>query len=313
LEEYEFIEGPAPSDYHLDFEEALFNIEAHRKLQINEAWTSFHILNRKNKSVSAAVHFQVKDAVARSPVRSPFGSVEFSRSLPEILLFEFIKFFEEKLKSVGVNSIFIKNYPQAYAEDHAILTQTFFVNLKYNIINAQTGSVIRVSPTNIRNLFHRSERRKLDKAIRAELDFKEIGSGYLDKVYSFIHRCRTKKNYKLSMTLPDLQKASEQFPEKYLLFGVFHSGKLIAASIAIRVKEKILYDFYHDHDSEFDRLSPVVFLVAGMYDFCFMNSIRLLDLGTSAVDGLPNFSLLHFKKYLGCKPTPKLTFEKILD
>src|ERR1043166_2609152 len=109
------------------------------------------------------------------------------------------------------------------------------------------------------------------------------------------------------MTLPDLKKAAEQFPEKYLLFAVFHSEKMIAASIAIRVKENILYDFYHDHDPQHDQLSPVVFLVAEMYNFCFRNGVRLLDLGTSAVDGLPNFSLLHFKKYLGCKPTPKLT------
>jgi hypothetical protein len=313
LEEYEFIEGLVPSDYRLDFEEALFNMQAHRNLQTDEVWTSFHILNTRNKSVSASIHFQVNDTIARSPLRSPFGSIEFSRALPENTLFEFIKFFEQKLKSKGVACITIKNYPQVYADDHAILLQTFFINLKYHVTNAEIGSVIKTSTTNIENLFHRSERRKLEKAIRAELVFKEINTKHLSQVYTFIQHCRAEKNYELSMTLSDLQKAAGLFPDNYLLFGVFYSEKMIAASIAIRVKGNILYDFYHDHDSEFDHLSPVVFLVAEMYDFCFRNSIRLLDLGTSAIDGVPNFSLLHFKKYLGCKPTPKLTFEKILD
>jgi hypothetical protein len=74
----------------------------------------------------------------------------------------------------------------------------------------------------------------------------------------------------------------------------------------------VLYDFYHDHATAFDHLSPVALLVAGMYDFCNAQNIRLLDLGTSAVNDGPNFSLLTFKKFLGGNPTHKLTFEKIL-
>jgi hypothetical protein len=131
-------------------------------------------------------------------------------------------------------------------------------------------------------------------------------------VYDFIFTCRNEKGYPLSMQLEELQHMAVKFPDRYLLFGVFRSDSLVAAAITIRVKKNILYDFYHDHAAAFDHLSPVTFLVDGIYRFCFENDIQLLDLGTSAIDGLPNFGLLNFKKKLGALATPKLTFQKDL-
>jgi lipid II:glycine glycyltransferase (peptidoglycan interpeptide bridge formation enzyme) len=114
------------------------------------------------------------------------------------------------------------------------------------------------------------------------------------------------------MTLNELKKAFEQFPEHYVLFAVLHEGRLAAASIAIKIKENILYNFYSAHPNDYNHLSPVVMLIEGMYEFCQQNNVNLLDLGTSALEGKPNFSLLDFKLRLGAKPYAKLTFEKNL-
>jgi hypothetical protein len=312
LEAYLFQEGVAPPHYHFDFEEALFNLHEHRMLQASAGWHSYYILDEKHKKVSGAIHFHVSDGVARSPLRSPFGSAEFSESLPATVLFEFLKFFELKLKERGVSRIMIKNYPQAYAESQSVLLQVFLLNLNYSIVNAEAGSVIEVSTTGTGKIFHRSERRKLGKANEAGFTFKKLPNESLQDVYTFIHRCRNEKGYALSMPFSDLREAISRFPERYLLFGVFQHDQMAAASITIQVKTKVLYDFYHDHDAAFDHFSPVVLLVEGLYNFCCWNNIELIDVGTSAVEGLPNFNLLHFKRFLGGKPTPKLTFEKIL-
>jgi hypothetical protein len=50
----------------------------------------------------------------------------------------------------------------------------------------------------------------------------------------------------------------------------------------------------------------------GIYEHCQVEKIRLIDLGTSALNGRPNFGLLDFKLNLGAVPTEKLTFEKKL-
>ena len=115
------------------------------------------------------------------------------------------------------------------------------------------------------------------------------------------------------MKFEALQETVNKFPDRYFLFSVHHRNKVVAASIAILVRKDILYDFYHDHLKAFDHLSPIVLLVDGIYEFCLTNNIRLLDLGTSALENKPNFSLLTFKTRLGGKPTPKFTFEKKLD
>ena len=302
----------APPDYTFDFEPALFNLQQHRELQAPDHWHSFYILDQSAGKVSGAIHFQLNNGVAASPLRAPFGSAEFSGSVPGEVLFEFLKFFESKLQSRGVSRIVIKSYPCAYAEAQSVLLQTFLWNLKYNVATAEIASVVHVTADGALRTFHRSEKRKLGKAIGAGLVFKELPNESFEAVYNFIHRCRSEKNYTLSMTLADLKIAMSRFPERYLLFGVFENHRLAAAAITILVKDHILYDFYHDHDAAFDYLSPVVLLVEGIYEFCYRNRIQMIDLGTSAEEGLPNFSLLHFKNYLGGNPTSKLTFEKIL-
>lgn len=310
LEAYVFGEG-IPPDYTFDFEPALFNLQEHRELQASDQWYSFYILDQSVRKVSGTIHFQVSNGVATSPLRAPFGSAEVSEFVPARVLFEFLKFVESKLRSKDVSRIVIKSYPCAYAEAQSVQLQTFLLNLKYSVVTAEIASVIHVDPHASRAL-HRSEKRKLDKAIGAGLVFKELSDQSLETVYNFIHQCRSEKNYTLSMTFADLRVAVSRFPERYLLFGVFAHDRLAAAAITIRVKKKILYDFYHDHEAAFDYFSPVVLLVEGIYDFCCRNNIEMIDLGTSAVDGQPNFSLLHFKKYLGGNLTTKLTFEKIL-
>jgi lipid II:glycine glycyltransferase (peptidoglycan interpeptide bridge formation enzyme) len=53
-------------------------------------------------------------------------------------------------------------------------------------------------------------------------------------------------------------------------------------------------------------------LLRGLYDYAAEHGIPLLDLGTSTVDGKPNFGLLSFKTRLGAELTPKISFAKRL-
>ena len=56
----------------------------------------------------------------------------------------------------------------------------------------------------------------------------------------------------------------------------------------------------------------VVKLMEGVYNYSQTEGINLIDLGTSSLNGKPNFSLLDFKLHLGATPTQKLTFQKNL-
>jgi hypothetical protein len=311
LEEFNFHEGTLPPGFLPDYEESLYNLQAFRLNHGEEGWRSYYVINKSQAKIQASIYFHVKDTVARSPLRAPFGSLEFSKALPGHVLFEFIKFFEQRLHSEGVSELIIKSYAHAYSPKLAVLLETFLINSDYEVITAEINSSMEVISDSIEDSFHRSQKRRLDKSLKAGLIFKELQNDQLLRVYTFIEECRKKKAYQLSMSYEDLKKMVTLFPDRYFLFGVFEDEQLAAAAITIRVKQRVLYDFYHDHSVVFDHLSPVTLLVSGIYEFCHRNEITLFDLGTSAKEGLPNFGLLHFKTLLGATPTPKLTFEKI--
>jgi hypothetical protein len=310
LEAYSFQSGPPPSGYTPEFEISLFNEEQHRLLQSPVHWQSFYILNNNKRCVTGAIHFHVSGALAQSPFRSPFGSFESDREIPAEIIFDFLLFVESSLKVLGVSKVVIKNYPQAYAENEAVLIQALLLNRNFQVVMAEMSSVIDVAESSPADFFHRSAKRRLDKARDAGLVIKKLPLENLELIYGFIHQCRSEKGYPVSMTFADLRKITGLFPERFFLFGVFDGDTLVAASITIGVRKNILYDFYHDHAASHDHLSPVVLLVSGLYEYCQKQKFVLLDLGTSAVDGVPNFPLLHFKKTLGARPSMKLTFEK---
>jgi hypothetical protein len=311
LEDYIFHEGTLPADFQIGFDQAIFNQPDHLALQSTVGWTSFFILHEKNKKAIAAVYFHLADGIAKSPLKNPFGSIEFSDSTPLPLLYDFVLFIEQKLRARNIREIVVKAPPQKYSP-HAAIVNIFLLNNNYNVTHAKAGAVIEITEQPMKKILHRSERRRLAKAQKAELFFRQMPATSLNCVYKFIESCRDAKGYKLSLSLSDVQKTVEKFPDHYLMFGVFQNDTLAAASIAIRVQHNVLYEFYHDHHAEFNHLSPVVLLVEGIYRYCQSNGIALLDLGTSAADDAPNFGLLNFKLKLGAKPTPKLIFAKAL-
>lgn len=309
---FEMIEGSVPKGYKADFEESLFNSETHRKLQSDKGWHSFHLLRKDKKKVLGSIHFCVSNTEAVSPKRAPFGSFELSPLITTSQLYELIGFFEKKLKKKGVNRVQIKSYPAYYnINSHNILT-VLLSNHQYNIINAELGACIRIGDGNFEDRIDGWEKRKLKQSIKADLRFKVIPIKGIEDTYRFISWCRKERGHQLSMTYEDLEKTVKLLKGHFVLFGVYQAEQLVAASISIRVNHKVLYNFYSAHSKSANAYSPVVFLIGEMYAWCQTHHVTLLDLGTSAWDGVPNFSLIDFKLRLGGVPAMKLTFEKEL-
>jgi hypothetical protein len=311
LEDYSFSEQLSP-DLESGFQVSLFNEPAHLLLQDREGWHAFYAINNKHKRVDALLNVHLQHGVARSLLKSPFGSIEFSSRLPLNTLFHFITFVESRLKSKGAESVVLKNPADLYNASRAAILQVFLSNHGYHISEAETGCMVATVDASLQNS-DSWEKRKLRQAQEAGLAFKKISIEQLDEIYFFILACRKQKNYSLSMSLSDLRQTITTFPDRFFLFGAYLQDKIIAAAITVRVTDDVLYNFYVDHDMAYDQLSPVVFVVDGILNFCRERKLPWLDLGTSAVAGKPNFGLLDFKMRLGGMPTPKLTFTKVLD
>ncbi len=312
MDDYSFHSGSFPSGCVAGFESTLYHHPAHLVLQAKEGWHSFFAVNTKNKKIEASVYFNIEERIARSPRKSPFGSVEFSENLAPVILFQFLEYINSRLQALHVSRIILKNPPQHYHLKKAALLQTFLFNLGFQVVDAEVGAVVRVTTEKFEKTIDGWEQRKLRQLQEAGAVLRELSLDQLDQVYRFILTCRKQKGYSLSMTFDELSETVRMFPDRFIIRGVFHEETMVAASIAILICQDVLYNFYSAHADSYDSLSPVVLLMEGLYQFCQARHIALLDLGTSAFQGKPNFGLLDFKLRLGAEPTSKLTFEKII-
>ena len=307
-----FHEGELPSGCTFAFESSIFNRPAHLKLQSEKGWLSFYIVNKNYSLAYAQVHFFIEGDVASSPLRSPFGGFEFSKKLTDSTVFNFIVDVEQRLKDLNVRRVIIKNFPEAYNHDAAQIVTTFLLNLNYQIITAEVSSVIPVSHILFQEKIHVRKKRKLRQSRTETFVFKILPIENLEGLYEFIRQCRDEKDFKLSISSTDLRKTVERFPNEFLLFGLYHADRLVGGSVAIRVNKGILYHFISDYVRTVNHARTGLVLMDNIYSFCQDNEIALLDLGTSALDGRPNFKLLNYKSELGGIPTSKFTFAKDL-
>lgn len=302
-----------PEGYRCDFESYLFNSPRNLTIQALDGWHTFHVLRSEKKTARARVNFHLEDKVAVSPLRNPFGAYEFSNNIEPKELFDFIRWVEGRLIEKGAKKIEMKTFPALYNISASAIMLTFLTNLGYRIKNAELSACIEVSPNALYQAMSSYEKRKSGQIKRSNLRFATIPVGKIREVYDFISSCREERKQSLSLTYGQMKTVCDHFPENFRLFGVYDNSALAAASISILVSDTILYNFYSAHAKQYDYLSPVVRLMEGMYEFCQGEKIRLIDLGTSALQGRPNFTLLDFKLNLGALPTQKLTFEKILS
>lgn len=288
----------------------IFHDPDHLKLQAPAGWHAFYI--QHNERVEGLVHTHIETGEAVSPYRSPFGSYLFSDAVTETVLTEFVTYCESRLAGQKVRSIVLKNQPEIYAAEKNMLLVQVLDKLGYTPTKEETSAVIPVNEKPFESGLHKSEKKRLRKCRENALAFEIMPIEQLQKIYIFLEACRKEKGYVLSMAFEEIKKLAQAFPERIVLSAVIDKNQLVAANISIRVYNHVLYNFYHDHASAYDSLSPVVLLNEGLYLFCQENKIQFLDLGTSSLGDKLNESLLNFKLNLGAKASRKLTFTKKL-
>lgn len=312
MEDFSFHEADVTETKAFEFEPTFFHNPDFLFLKASTGWRWYYGLRSRNKKVAISLYLNLSNGTAQSSIHSPYGTIECANEILPETIFQFLEFVERSLLSAGVTKITIKNQPRHYHETKNSLLETFLFNLGYQVVDAEVGA-IRLAASPYEDGLNRLETRQLKKCIESGLTVHTHSTKDLDKIYAFIRQCRLHKGYHLSMTLEQLTRDVRSFPQHYLFVSVQKDNSIIAASIAVRVSSDVLYNFYADHHHDFDAISPVVMVVKALYEYCLAQKIKMLDMGTSAINGKPNFGLLNLKMRLGGTPSPKLTFEKILS
>lgn len=288
-----------------------FNNADHIGQQSTGPFCVITALNQLTGQADARCTFFVEPDRAVSPVAAPFGSIEFTRNLPEAVLSALIDALIDEARSTGAPMLQLVNYPHCYAPEQARrLTEQLFLH-DFRVVATNPTFFLPITSNAFENTIVASERRRLQKCRRAGLQFAHWYRPDVDVVTSFLVKTRQQRGYSLTLPSDRLGYLIQTFPSQFSVFTVTDGSTLTALTVAVQVRDDILYNFLPASDPTYHAYSPMVLLTDGLFGYCQQRQIRLLDLGTSLdANHQPKPSLMRFKRNLGAQESPKLTFEK---
>ncbi|GAB4056227.1 GNAT family N-acetyltransferase [Spirosoma litoris] len=305
-------QNPSPLDVPLFYQDGfLFNETAHLWQQNGGQFYLVLAINLATKLVEARCAFFIQGNEAISPAAAPFGSIEFVEALPESVLNEFLNALIEVVRSVDVATLRLVNYPNCYAPEQACLLMNRLIKHGFYLREINPTSFLAIADIPFDRTIIPAERRRLRKCREAGFQFMHWKEPNLHEVLDFLLDTHAQKGYSLTLPPNRLIKLVQGFPEQFAVFVVRNRTELAALTIAVRVRQDILYNFLPASHPDYQAFSPMVMLIDGLVTYCQKQQIRLLDLGVSLDEQRqPKPSLLRFKRNLGAQESPKLIFEK---
>ena len=260
----------------------------------------------------AGININLIGQIAQSQYRSPFGSVWRSKELTNEQLDFLIKHILSWSKELELTELIIKGYPFCYDQQNsALLTNALMINGFQQVV-VDINQHIEVEGTDFMRKIIKFEQKKLKKCKREGFEFRICNQESLKEAYGLISSVRKQKGYPVTMEYWDLKKMYQQFPDNYMLFAAYNHDQMIATSVTIKVNDKILYNFYHGHDTKYNHFSPILLVLEGVYNYCLKHNIEIIDLGISSDHSKINPGLYQFKKNVGAQESPKITFSKTI-
>jgi hypothetical protein len=307
---YEFLAGLPPPGYAFNFDNYLFNTLRHMRLQGPAQRLDFLLLNRGKQRIEAKIHFLLEGGVAWSPWRSLFGSFEFNHRLATGLLGGFAATVLDQLAAQDLQRVVITHPAGCYGELKARKVHEVLLGLGFREALRAANHHIPVDGRPLTAKMHGMELRRLKRCRQAGLAFGEEPADRAEEIYRFIAECRSEQGLKPSVDYELLQAYLRDFPQQYRLFAVRQGAELCAATVAIRVHKKVLYNFLPASPRRLRNLSPTVLLLEGLYGYAAVRGFEVLDLGISTTpDGRHQEGLIRFKEHMGGWPGWKRRYE----
>jgi lipid II:glycine glycyltransferase (peptidoglycan interpeptide bridge formation enzyme) len=157
-----------------------------------------------------------------------------------------------------------------------------------------------------------SRRQRINRCRRDGMTVSRVGQEAYRQAYDVIVENRKARGFPVTMSFESIQQMIEAFPGKLTFFGVFKSNSMIAASICMNINPSVFYVFYWGDLPGYERFSPVSLLAEVIYAHAREQGFGLIDFGTSTKDGVPIYGLINFKKEIGCFPSLKPAYTKMI-
>lgn len=290
-------------------QEDIFQTNSFFQLHENEKCHFFSFYN--DEKLAATIHVcEVEKGVFQSPYRGTYGGFAFYQDLDYQTIQAVISTLITTLKNqYSAQKIIIKNAPFAHNLHQNTVIFNILYNLGFNISLQEVNHTLIIDDAPLFEKMKRNNKKRFKKCEREGMIFEQISEeNKAQKIYDVIVENRSSKGYFVSMTFEQIMQMKAVFPNDIYFFQARLNNEIAASSVCIRLNHNILYVFYWGDKPGFEQYSPVVFLAEGIYRFAQSNHFKLLDAGTSSLNGILNLGVANFKEGLGFTASPKLVF-----
>ena len=133
-----------------------------------------------------------------------------------------------------------------------------------------------------------------------------------ETAYNIIRQNREARGFPLRLTWQQVQTTAAVIPADFFL--VENEAAIeVAAAIVFHVAAGIVQVIYWGDLPEYANLKTMNFLSFKVFEHYHQLNIKIIDIGPSTEDSIPNYGLCEFKESIGCSISCKFSFSKILS
>jgi lipid II:glycine glycyltransferase (peptidoglycan interpeptide bridge formation enzyme) len=219
---------------------------------------------------------------------------------------------EHELEANGAHKIEIMDAPAVFAPSMSALLCNVLHRRGYVSSIPDLDYFITVDAVPIWEKLKPSRRQRINRCRRNGMTVVQLDPALYREAYEVIVQNRKAKDFPITMSLEAIQSMLEVFPDRLSFFGVLKDNVLIASSICVKVSSSVLYVFYWGDLPGYEPFSPVSLLAEFIYEYARVRGFNLIDFGTSTKDGIPIYGLINFKREIGCFPSLKPSYVRII-
>ena len=269
-----------------------------------------HYLVFKESKIKLGIIMGEKDGVLKSPFSAPFGGFCSNKSVD-------IAFYENAV--VCLKQYLVENGLKAkislppYIYGGSYISKSFSAlsrcgaTLTYTDLNYQYR--LKNFPNFEENL-ERSAKKNFHNSLKTDFDFIKLDSNdeiQVSRAYEVIRINRECRGFPLRMPLRAVLDTIKVIKADF--FVMTYEGVDVAAAQVFHVSDGICQVIYWGDVPEYANLRVMNFFTYKVFEHYFNAGLKILDIGPSTENGIPNYGLCDFKENIGCGVSLKFTFE----
>lgn len=299
----------SPDDFEKTYHaQHVFNSVAFSELNSDKV-DQLHYLSFEDSKPRFGITLGERDNTLRSPFSAPFGG--FIEHTPQglermeeaaRLLYDYAKEQHQALAITLQPLIYNETQLSKWVSVFTRLYSVRCIDLNYHVDLSRM--------THYEDFIDRSARKNLHHALREPFRLIRLNSAdrlQVERAYSVIRRNREERGFPLRMTQEQVwQTVSRVIRADF--FVLEHNGNDVAAAQVFHVADGIAQVVYWGDIRDYSALRPMNYLTHALFEHYHEAGLRILDIGPSTENGIPNYGLCQFKENIACSVTLKYSF-----